>query len=142
MVFSIVFVSLEPGHLKAVWSRIAYTLLQASLKNEDACLVASVVSDSTGPYGLFMGFSRILKWVAVHSSRGSYQPRDGTHKSYVYLHCQAGSLPLTPPGKSPFLKEKKNEDSISLVRFLQGLKVDICTVLRAEPGPSQALCWL
>ena len=58
MVFSIVFVSLEPGHLKAVWSQIAYKLLQASLKNEDACLVTSVVSDSMGPYGLFMGFSR------------------------------------------------------------------------------------
>ena len=31
------------------------------------------------------------------SSRGSFQPRDGTHISCL-LHWQAGSLPLAPPG--------------------------------------------
>ena len=46
--------------------------------------------------------ARILEWVAVSSSRGSSQPRDRTHASYVYLHWQAGSLPLVPPGK-PYL---------------------------------------
>ena len=40
----------------------------------------------------------ILEWVALASSRGSSQPRDWTWVYYVYLHRQAGSLPLVPPG--------------------------------------------
>ena len=42
--------------------------------------------------------ARILKWAAMPSSRGSFQPRD-LHLLHV-LHCQAGSLSLAPPGKS------------------------------------------
>ena len=40
----------------------------------------SVVSDSLRPYGIVHGIlhTRILEWVAVHFSRGSSQPRDGT----------------------------------------------------------------
>jgi len=45
--------------------------------------------------------ARILEWVAMPSSRGSSWPRDRTHVSYVYLHWQASSLQLAPPGK-PF----------------------------------------
>ena len=38
--------------------------------------------------------------VGFHAfSRGSSQPRDWTHVSYIYLYWQAGSLPLEPPGK-------------------------------------------
>ena len=33
------------------------------------------------------------------SSRGSSRLRDQTHMSLHLLHCQAGSLPLAPPGK-------------------------------------------
>ena len=40
-----------------------------------------------------------LEWVAVPSSRGSFPPRDRIHVSYIYLHWQAGSLPLAPPRK-------------------------------------------
>ena len=44
--------------------------------------------------------ARILEWVAMHSARGSSQPRDGTHFSYVYCiggqvlyhSCHLGSL--------------------------------------------------
>ena len=43
--------------------------------------------------------ARILEWVAMPSSRESSRPRDQTHVSYIYLHWQAGSLPLLPPGK-------------------------------------------
>ena len=43
--------------------------------------------------------ARILEWVAMPSSRGSSPPRDGTCVSSVYLHWQAGSLPLSPPWK-------------------------------------------
>ena len=41
----------------------------------------------------------ILEWVAVSSSRGSSGPRNGTCVCYIYLHWQASSLPLAPPGK-------------------------------------------
>ena len=43
--------------------------------------------------------ARILEWVTMPSSRGSFQPRDQTHISYIYLPQQVGSLPLAPPGK-------------------------------------------
>ena len=44
--------------------------------------------------------ARILEnsWVAMPFSRGSSQPRDQIHISYL-LHWQAGSLPLVTPGK-------------------------------------------
>ena len=43
--------------------------------------------------------ARILEWVAMTSSRGSFWPRDQTCISFVYLlHWQEGSL--APPGKS------------------------------------------
>ena len=41
----------------------------------------------------------ILEWVAMPSSGGSSQPRDWTCVSLCFLHWQAGSLPLVPPGK-------------------------------------------
>ena len=69
--------------------------------------MASVVSDSGRAYGLQPSGSsvhgilqaRILEWVAVPSSRGSSGPRDQTRESYIYLHWQVGSLPLTSPRK-------------------------------------------
>ena len=42
--------------------------------------------------------ARIPEWVAMPSSRGSSQPRDGT-RVFCLLHWQLGSLPLAPPGK-------------------------------------------
>ena len=43
--------------------------------------------------------ARILEWVAVPSSRASSWPGDRTRLSHRHLHWQAGSAPLTPPGK-------------------------------------------
>ena len=40
--------------------------------------------------------ARILEWVVMPSSRGSSQPRDRTHVSYVSCFKQASSLPLAP----------------------------------------------
>ena len=48
-------------------------------------------------HGIFQ--VRLLEWVAMLSSRGSFWPRDRTCVSYIYPHWQAGSLPLAPPGK-------------------------------------------
>ena len=42
--------------------------------------------------------ARILEWAAMPSSRGSSPPRDRTWVCYVYLHWQAGPLPLMPTG--------------------------------------------
>ena len=42
--------------------------------------------------------ARIVEWVAIPFSRGSFQPRDQICVSYIYLHWQVGSLPLAPPG--------------------------------------------
>ena len=43
--------------------------------------------------------ARIMEWVGIPFSRGSFQPKDRT--CLVYLpHWQAGSLPLELPGKS------------------------------------------
>ena len=41
--------------------------------------------------------ARIVEWVAIPSSRGSSQLRDGTHVLCL-LHWRANSLPLAPPG--------------------------------------------
>ena len=46
--------------------------------------------------------ARTVEWVAVSSSRGSSLPRDRTLLSYIFLHWQAGSLPLMPPGKTRY----------------------------------------
>ena len=43
--------------------------------------------------------ARILEWVAMPSTRGSFWPRDRTPSLLDLLHWQAGSLPLAPPGK-------------------------------------------
>ena len=43
--------------------------------------------------------ARILEWVAMPSSRSS-RSRDQTCVSKCPLNCQAGSLPLTPSGKT------------------------------------------
>ena len=55
---------------------------------------------------LFMGFffcgilqTRILEWVVCPLPRNLPDPRIEPTISYVYLHWQAGSLPLAPPGK-------------------------------------------
>ena len=41
----------------------------------------------------------MLEQVAISSSRGSSQPRDGTLCLLSLLCCQASSLPLAPPGE-------------------------------------------
>ena len=72
------------------------------------CLVAQLcmtfcdLMDGSLPGSSVYGGSptRILKWVAMPSSRGSFQPRDQTRSSAL----QADSLPAELPGK-PYLWE-------------------------------------
>ena len=48
-------------------------------------------------HGILQG--RILEWVAMPSSKGSSQPRDRAHISYISCIRQVGSLLPAPPGK-------------------------------------------
>ena len=67
-----------------------------------AVLSFSVVSDSTTPWtvacqaplSMWILQARILEWIAMPSSRRSFQPRDQTQVS-----CTAGSLPSELPGQ-------------------------------------------
>ena len=43
--------------------------------------------------------ARILEGVAIFYSRGSSQRKNRTHVFHIYLHWQAGSLLLAPPGQ-------------------------------------------
>ena len=71
------------------------------------CWVASIVSNSTRPYGLqptrllcpwdSPGKNTGVSWRS--SSRGSSWPGDRIGVSLCLLHWQEGSLPLLPPGK-------------------------------------------
>ena len=47
--------------------------------------------------GIFQ--ARILAWVVMPFSWGSFPPKNWTHFSLCLLRWQAGSLPLVPPGK-------------------------------------------
>ena len=62
-----------------------------------ACSVASVVSDSlpcSSVHGILQ--ARILEWVSMHSSRGSFQPRDQT-----WVSCITGRFLTTEPRGRP-----------------------------------------
>ena len=68
------------------------------------CLVAHSFMQPPGPHTarqapLSMGIlqARILEWVGISFSRGSFQPKDRTLVSCV--SCIADSLPTGPPGK-------------------------------------------
>ena len=55
-------------------------------EDESASAAHSVVSDSLRPHGLYSSWilqARILEWVAVPFSRGTYQPRDRTKVSRI-----------------------------------------------------------
>ena len=51
--------------------------------------------------------ARILECVAMPSSRRSSHPRDRTRVSYIYLHWQAGSLPLVSLGSRDLPKPEQ-----------------------------------
>ena len=48
-----------------------------------------------------MGFfhQEYMEWGAIFSSRGSFRPQRWNSFILCHLHCQAGFLPLAPPGK-------------------------------------------
>ena len=91
--------------------------------------------------------ARILEWVAVPSSRGSFQPRDRTQVSRI----AGNSLPTEPPGKpkntgvgSPsllqriFLTQKLNRGLLHCRRILYQLSYQVwceSSVVSNSPKP-------
>ena len=73
--FSILFV-LEPGH---IWKDNMKKVKSASVSCS-SCPALCDPMDHSPPDSSVHGIlqARILKWIAVPFSRGSYQPRDGT----------------------------------------------------------------
>ena len=65
-----------------------------------SCLTLCNPVDCSPPGSSVHGIpqARILEWVAIPFSRGSSQPRDGTHISCL-LRWHVYSLPLAPPRK-------------------------------------------
>ena len=65
-----------------------------------SCLTLCNAMDCRPPGSSIRGIfqARVLEWVAMPSSRRSFQPRDWTLVSCV-LYWQVGSLPLVAPGK-------------------------------------------
>ena len=53
--------------------------------------------------------ARILEWVVRPSSRGSSQPKDRSHISYVSCIGRRVSLPLVPPDKAYIIRIKPNK---------------------------------
>ena len=64
---------------------VLYLFTPPSLLYKRNCYLTSWTVDHQAP--LAVGFSRQLEWVAMTFSRGSSQPRDGTHTS-----CTAGGF--------------------------------------------------
>ena len=56
--------------------------------------------DCSPPGSSILGISqaRILEWVAMPSSRGSFRPRDQTHISFI----EGGFFTTQSPGKPPY----------------------------------------
>ena len=54
-------------------------------------------SPGSSVHGIFQ--AKILKWVAIFSARGIFPTQESNPWLLCVLHCQAGSLPLAPPGK-------------------------------------------
>ena len=78
-------------------------------KSLQSCLTLCDAMDYSLPSSSVCGIfqARILKWVAMPSSRGIF-PTQGLNPSlFCLLHWQACSLPLVPPGK-PHKRYKTN----------------------------------
>ena len=83
-------------------------------------------------HGILQG--RILEWVAMTSSKESSQPRDRTRVSL--LHWQAGSLPLSPPGKPIMWYTNCFINTYFLIVCLSLLECKVCEVENFCPSCS------
>ena len=90
--------------------------------------------------------AKILEWAAMPFSKGSFQPRNRTQVSHVYLHRQQGSFPLAPTGKpfhvsvSSYYGEKSFQKSWK--DHLNFRLSDLCYVVAPKPVHGKKLLWL
>ena len=66
----------------------------------------------TGVHGILQ--ARILEWVVIPFSRGSFQPTDRTNPGSPTM--QADYLPSEPPGKPSYTPVKKNDNIINKLK--------------------------
>ena len=71
---------------------LTFLLVCVCVKSLQSCLTLCNPVDCSPPGSSVLGISqaRILEWVAILSSRGSSQPRDQTHVSYI--SCIGGQV--------------------------------------------------
>ena len=118
----------ETGGLQSMGSqRVSHDLAikQQHAKLLQSCLTLCDPTDSSLPVSSVHGIlqARILEWVAMPSSRGSFWPRDRTH--FCLLHWQVGSLPLAPPGGPPNSGPHRNSPSQHGPRVYRRLQLDV-----------------
>ena len=72
-------------------------------KSPQSCPTLYNPMDCSLPVSSVQGILQRILEFSMLSSRGSSQPRDRTHISYVSCFDKAGSLPLVPPEKPLYL---------------------------------------
>ena len=82
------------------FDNIKYDHVCMCAKSHQSCLILcnpmDCVSSGASVHGIVQ--ARILKQIAISSSRGSFRPWDQTHVLHL-LHWQVDPLVLAPPGK-------------------------------------------
>ena len=90
-------------------------------------------------HGIFQ--ARVLEWVAISFSRGSFWPRDWTQVSSI---ASKMILPSEPPGKQKAASRCKFQDRIYLISF-ELVKTVLRTRVRLFPTSGEPLlhcaCW-
>ena len=100
-----------------------YACVHAKLLH--SCLTLCDAMDYSPPGSSVHGIlqARILEWVATLSSRGSSQPRDQSHVSFVSLTL-TGGFHLVLPGKPLYTGVEAKEFSVS--KKLRLLQIEFC----------------
>ena len=95
------------------------------VKSIQSCLTLCNPLDYSLPGSSVQGIvqARILEWVAMSSSRGSFQPRDHIHISLCLLQWQVGSLPLEPQALSKIISTFTDETTYVQILNCLGLWV-------------------
>ena len=76
--------------------------------------------------------ARILEQVAIFTSRRSSPPTDWTHISYVSLHGQTGSLPLSHLGSisTESLKQNNHTHTKKTLKFYWREILSLCIIIK------------
>ena len=96
----------SPGKNTGVGCHFLIQCMKVKIQSEvtQSCLTLRDSMDCSPPGSSVHGIlqARILEWVAMPSSRGSFQPRDRTRSPVL----QVDSLPSEPPGMHLYHQQK------------------------------------